>query len=358
MKIGIIGLANSGKTTVFNALTGLNIPTTIYPSSEAHGHVGVVKVPDGRVEKLSQIFQPKKTTFATVEYVDSLGITRGDMKQNRKVVDLIKDVDAVLHIVRAFTDETVMHPLTAADPLRDAGITELELIFSDLELVEKRLQSMVEVLKRGKKPDERERKVLLRCKEHLENETPLRHVNFSGEEYLTLRHLQFISIKPEVMLLNIDESDIGHGENSDLMEKFRKGFDLPVISLSGKIEMEISQLATDEAEGFLKDLDIDETAMKRLIHLCYVHLGLISFFTVKGDEVRAWTIERGTSALKAAGKVHSDIERGFIKAEAISYEDFIRSGSIASAREKGLVRLEGKTYEVRDGDIVYFRFNV
>ncbi len=358
MKIGIIGLANSGKTTVFNALTGQDTPTTPYPTTEAQPNIGVVKVPDERVERLSAIYEPKKVTFATVEYIDYLGITKGDSQQNRKVIDMIKDVDAVVHVIRAFEDEAIVHPFGEIDPLRDAETVELELVFSDLELVEKRLERMEKAEKRGKKQDGKERSVLLKCREALEEERPLREVDFNEDELLTLRHLQFISIKPEVMLLNLQEEDLGTEKVSALTEGLRKRFGLPVVALSGKIEMEIAQLSREDSEEFLKDLNIEEPAMARLISLCYDHLGLISFHTVGKDEVRAWTIRKGTTAQKAAGKIHTDIERGFIRAEVISYRDFIESGSMAHAREKGLVRLEGKTYEVRDGDIINFRFNV
>ncbi len=358
MKTGIVGLANSGKTTVFNALTGQNIPATVYPTTEAEPNVGVVKVPDERVDRLAEIYRPKKVTLATVEYTDYLGITKGDPQQNRKALEMIKDVDAVVHVIRAFEDEAVVHPAGSIDPLRDAETLELELIFSDLELVEKRLERMEEGAKKGKKPDEKERRVLLRCKEALEEEIPLRKLDFNEDELLSLRHLQFISIKPEVMLLNLHEDDMGTEEAASAAGELQERFGLPVVALSGKIEMEIAQLGREEAEEFLKDLGIEEPAMSRLISLCYEHLGLISFLTVGKDEVRAWTIKKGTTAQKAAGKIHTDIERGFIRAEVVSYRDFIQAGSMAAAREKGLVRLEGKNYVVRDGDIVNFRFNV
>jgi len=358
MKIGIVGLANSGKTTIFNALTGLNIPTTIYTTTKTEPHMGIVKVPDERVERLSEIFHPKKGIFATVQYVDYLGITKGDMEQNRKVLDMIKDVDAILHVVRAFEDESVVHPLGKVDPLRDAETLELELILSDLDLVEKRLIRMEEARKRGKKIDESEKVVLLKCKEALEDEKPLRDVSFTESELLALRHLQLISIRPEVILLNLHENDLPKERHSNLIKDFRERFNLPVIALSGKIEMEIAQLDATEAEEFLKGYGLEEPAMHRLIRLCYEHLGLISFLTVGKNEVRAWTIRKGTTAHKAAGKIHSDLERGFIRAEVISYNDFIEAGSMAEARERGLLRLEGKDYIVQDGDIINFRFNV
>lgn len=357
MKIGIIGLANSGKTTVFNALTGLNVPVAAYPTKEGDPNMGVVKVPDSRVEDLAGIYEPRKVTFATVEYVDYLGIVQGDARQNRKVVDLVKDVDAVVHVVRGFEDDAVAHPLEKVDPVRDAGIVELELVFSDLELVEKRLERIEEGRGKGRKPDESERQLLLRCREALEDEVPLRRVEFSEQELLAMRHLQFISIKPELMLLNVGDEDMGQPAE-DCIGALKAAFNLPVLAIPGRIEMEISQLAPEEAELFLRDLGIAESAMKRTIAFCYEYLGLVSFLTVGKDEVRAWTIRKGTSALKAAGKIHSDIEKGFIRAEVTAYRDFREAGSMAAAREKGLVRLEGKPYEVRDGDIINFRFNV
>ena len=361
MKVAIIGLANTGKTTIFNALTGLNVETTIYPSQAAEPHVGVVRVPDSRLERLSEIYKPKKTTYATVEYIDYIGLTKGDIEQNKKVFDLIKDADAIVQVIRAFEDEVIVHPLGEIGPRRDAQTVELEMIFGDLELIDKRLERMEQGAKRGKKPDEAEKKLLLKCKESLENEIPLRDLDFSEEEEKAMRHLQFMSIKPEVIVLNVAESDIA-SENttktiSDLEEIF-KGRQVKILSLCGKIEMEIAQLSSEEAHVFLEDLGIAEPALNRLIRVSYELLGLISFLTAGEDEVRAWTINRGMNAQKAAGKIHSDIERGFIRAELVAYDDFIVCGGMSGAREKGLLRLEGKTYEVKDGDIINFRFNV
>jgi len=361
MKIAIIGLANSGKTTIFNALTGLNLETTIYPTVTAEPHIGVVKVPDVRLDKLTEIYNPKKTTHATVEYVDYIGLTKGDMVQNRKVFDLIKDADAIVHVVRAFEDDSVTYPMESINPRRDAETIELEMIFGDLELVDKRLERMEQGLKRGKKPDETEKKILTKCKEILEKETALRDIDFSEEEQKTMRNLQFMSIKPGLVVLNVGEHDLDSEKTKAItseLEKFFKGRQVKVLSLCGKIEMEIAQLSPEEAKAFLDDLGIAEPALNKLIHVSYDLLGLISFLTVGEDEVRAWTIARGMNAQKAAGKIHSDIERGFIRAEAVSYNDFIAHGNMAGAREKGLLRLEGKTYEVKDGDIINFRFNV
>jgi len=359
LKVSIIGLPNTGKTTIFNALTGQNIETTTYPTLAGEPHMGVVKVPDPRLDKLSGIFRPKKTTSAVVEYVDYIGLTKGSTEQNRKILDLIKDVDATVHVVRAFQDEAVVHPPGDLDPTRDIEMVELELIFGDLELVEKRLERMEEGKKRGKKPNESEKRLLIKCKEHLEKEVALRNVEFSQEEQDAMKPLQFLSTKPQVVVLNIGEKDL----NTDFAKDLQTGISarypsLSVITLCGKIEMEIAQLAPDEKRPFLDELGIDQPASNKLIHTCYAMLGLVSFLTVVEDEVRAWTIKKGTNAQKAAGKVHSDIERGFIRAEVISFDDFIASGGMHHAREKGLVRLEGKTYVVKDGDIIDFRFNV
>ena len=361
MKTAIIGLANSGKTTIFNALTGLNLEVTSYPSLAAEPHTGMVKVPDARLTRLTDIFKPKKTTHATVEYIDYLGLTKGDMEQNRKVFDFIKDADAIVHVVRGFEDETIVHPLGSVNPRRDAETVSLEMIYGDLELVEKRLSRMEEGAKRGKKPDEVEQKLLFKLKAALENETALRDVDFTEEEQKTMRSLQFMSIKPQLIVLNVDEGEIDSDRTRAAtaeLEGIFTGRQVSVLSLCGKIEMEIAQLPPDEAEAFLADLGIAEPALNKLIHLSYGLLGFISFLTSGEDEVRAWTIRKGTAAQQAAGKIHSDIERGFIRAEVVAYEDFIAHGSMAAARDKGLVRLEGKTYEVKDGDIINFRFNV
>lgn len=365
MKLAVIGLSNSGKTTVFNALTGQGLETTSYPTTGGEPNYGVVKVPDPRVDRLTALYRPKKTTYATVEYVDFIGLTKGDVAQNRKVFDLIKDVDAVVHVVRAFEDPAVSHPLGGVDPLRDIETVEMELLFGDLEFVEKRLERIEEATKKGKKPSEAEKKLLLKCKAALEQETPLRNVPFDEEEQKLLRTFQFISNKPEVIVLNLGESDLNTAAARELHRRAEqyvaaRGLSgtTEVVSLSGKIEMELVQLSVEEARAFLDDLGIPEPALNKLIKVSYALLGLISFLTTGEDEVRAWTVPKGTSAQKAAGKIHSDIERGFIRAEVVGYEDFIADGSTAAARDKGRLRLEGKTYEVKDGDIINFRFNV
>lgn len=359
MKIALVGLSNSGKTTLFNALTGQNLDTTIYPTTSGTHNIGVVKVPDERLDKLSEIFKPKKTTYTTIEYIDYIGLTKGDPIQNRKVFDLIKDVDAIVNVVRAFEDDSVIHPLGTIDPLRDIETVEFELIFEDLELIDKRLDKMDQALKRGKKPDELEKKMLLKCKEFLDKGISLRNVVFNEDDQRAMRHLQFISIKPEIIVLNIEEKKLNTIYPKEIEEKIMKNYPSSrILTICGKLEMEISRLPQEDAKLFLDDLKISEPASIRLIHMCYETLGLVTFFTTVGDELKAWSIKKGTNALKAAGKIHSDIEKGFIKAEVISYDDFIAVGNMSSAKEKGLLRLEGKTYEIKDGDIINFRFNV
>ncbi len=365
MKLGILGLSNCGKTTIFNALTRQSLDATIYASMTGEPHHGVVRVPDQRVDRLAEIFKPKKVTHATVEYVDYLGLTKGDLSQNKRVFEHVKDSDAVVHVVRAFADDTVPHPLGGVDPFRDIETVEMELLFGDLEFVEKRLERMEEALKKGKKQNESEKHLLMKCRQALENETPLRAVPFDDQEQMSMRPLQFISTKPEVVVINIAEADMKSGYAENVEHEVGRYFAdrglaevTRVAALSGKIEMELAQLPPEEAQAFLGELGISEPALNRLIRMSYELLGLISFLTFGEDEVRAWTIKRGTTAHKAAGKVHSDIERGFIRAEVVNFDDFIRVGSMTAAREKGLLKLEGKAYEVKDGDMITFRFNV
>lgn len=370
MKLTITGFSNSGKTTVFNALTGLELETTTYPTSisaEVESHIGVVKVPDARVDKLASIYDPKKVTFATVEYIDYLGITSGgDITQNSKVFNLIKDSDAIVHVVRAFEDESIIHPMNSVDPVRDIMSFEDELILGDLELVEKRLAKIKQQEKRGKKQDASDKQLMVKCKKALEDEISLRDIEFSDEEKRLMLPYQFLTTMPGIIVLNINENDINSDQIKELQNRTEtyfkekgKGVVPQILSLCGKIEMEIAQLPHDEAGVFLEDLGIEEPAMNRLCRVSYDALGLISFLTVGQDEVRAWTIKKGTIAHHAGGKIHSDIERGFIRAETVSYDDFISSGeTMTSVKEKGLARLEGKTYEVKDGDIINFKFNV
>jgi len=369
MRLILTGLANSGKTTMFNALTGQSLEVPVYPTPVTEGlepHRGIVKVPDPRLERLSKVFKPRKITHATIEYLDYPGITSGDTQHNLSVFKIIKDSDAILHVVRAFEDESVPHPSGRIDPLRDVALFEDELILGDLDFVERRLKRIEELSKKGKKPDELDRRLLIKCKDALENETALRYVEFSPEERAKMLTYQFLTTMPEIIVLNIHERDIKSKRVHELMHGIIQYFSekgtgtVPqVIDICAKIEMEISRIEEEERAEFLRELGLDEPAVDVLARKSYEALGLITFFTVVSNEVRAWTIKRGTKALEAAGKIHTDMQRGFIRAEVVHYDDFVASGeSMQVAREKGLIRLEGKDYVVHDGDIISIRFNV
>jgi len=365
VKLGIIGLPNSGKTTLFNALTGQGIETTAYPEPlSGEAHVGMVSIPDERVDRLSGIYQPKKTTHADVMCADITGFARGISAEKGKstLAALVWDADAVIHVVRAFADDSVMHPGGALDPAGDVAALELELVFNDLELTETRLERIENSMKKGVGRElELEKAVLEKCRAQLEEEKPLRNLGLSEEERAAIGSLQFLSVKPELVVVNVGEDELDSDETRATVaaiEEFYQGKDALVFALSAKIEMELAGLEPEEAALFLEDLGIAEPARNRVLGAAYELLGLISFLTVGEDEVRAWSIRRGTPAVKAAGKVHSDIERGFIRAETVAYEDFIAAGSMAAARDAGKVRLEGKDYTVADGDIINFRFNI
>ena len=364
MKLALVGISNSGRTTLFNSLTGHAAATTSYAAVEAGPNVAVIKVPDRRIDELVKIFKPRKNTHARVEYMDYLGLTKGDAVQNRKVIDFIKDSDALVYVLRGFDDEHVAHPLGDIDPIRDFETLETELLLFDLDLAEKRLRTMEESSRRGWPPKEEEKAAILKCKEALEKEIPLRCLEFDETEERALRDLNFVSRLPVMVVINVSESDLKSVQSSSWREAIRKkagrftGNPVTPIVLSGKIEMEIAHLAPEDAADFLKDLGVGVSARERMIRESYDMLGLISFLTVGEDEVRAWTIRKGIAARTAAGKIHSDLEKGFIRAEVISYDDLIKAGSLSAARSKGLLRLEGKTYVVRDGDVIDFRFNV
>jgi len=357
MKIGLIGLPKSGKTTLFNLLTGSAIATARYDTGRAELHTGVARVPDPRVDRLSALFKPKKTTYASFEVVDLAGIAKGE--RGGLETKEFRDADALLHVVRAFPDEVAGPP----DPRRDIVDLETELILADLEVIERRLERLeASIRKQHKEVEAREQEILRRLKSALEAETPLRAVALSREESKAIRGFTFLSEKPILHCLNLGEKAIGDGSAVEAKYGLRDIAGRPRTRIgwvSAVIETEVAQLAGLEQQAFLADLGLKEPAIHRVLSDCYALLGLVSFFTVGEDEVRAWPIPEGTRAQDAAGAVHSDIARGFIRAEVNTYDDLVAaSGSFADLRTRGQLRLEGKDYVVRDGEICHFRFNV
>jgi hypothetical protein len=358
MKTAIIGLATVGKSALFQLMTGSAPPTS---GGRPEPRLGIARVPDPRLDRLTQMYKPKKTTPATVEYVDVPGVAKGE---GSALVDLpaLRGVDALVHVVRAFESDLAPHPDGSVDPLRDARMLDLELILADLGLVERRLERLEANIKKGNKAEDvAERALFLRLKEGLEGERPLRELEVSDDERRRLRNYAFLSEKPVLLAVNLGEEllrdSAGYLERSGLSAfAARPGF--AVCAVSAQVEAEMAQLAPEDAQAFREDLGLHEPGLDRVIRTSYALLGLISFLTAGEDECRAWTIRRGTKAQQAAGEIHSDIERGFIRAEVVAYDDLIASGSLGACRDKGTLRLEGKEYVVRDGDVINFRFNV
>lgn len=361
MHIAIIGLAHSGKTTAFNALTGTTAETMRYGSGLLEPHQAMVKVPDERLEVLTQMFRPRRTVYADVRYVDVAGI-RGEKRGSGlppALLNYLSKADALLHVVRAFDDATVPHPEGSVDIARDVATMDLELAFSDLAIIERRLNRLQAEI--GKVPPREresriaEREVLIRLKDALEADIPIRTLDLTPEELFRIRGYQFLTAKPLLLVLNIDESAIRSPPTLPLPPTARN---IEVIPFCAKIEAELAQLSDEEARSFMDDLGITEPARNRVIRRSYELLGLISFLTVGPDEVRAWPIRKNTSAVEAAGVVHTDIQRGFIRVEVVKYSDLVAAGSMAEARKAGVVRMEGKQYLIQDGDICHFLFNI
>ncbi|MBI3785868.1 MAG: redox-regulated ATPase YchF [Deltaproteobacteria bacterium] len=350
MKVGIAGFPRSGKTTIFNALAGQHADVGGF-SEPGKVHLGTIKVPDARIDRLSEIFKPKKTTHAEIVFVDfpAASAASGGSALDAETVTQMRDTDALVHVVRGFDD-----PIegTAADVVRDLTNFKSELILSDLVLIERRLERLAK--EKGK---ESEKAVLERCKQQLDAEKPLRVLALAAEEATAISGFGFLSRRPLMVVVNVGENDVRTPLAANAAE-WLKTEKLEGLVLSGKIEMEIAALAPEDRQAFLDDLGLKATARDRFIRAAYELLDQISFLTSGEDEVRAWTIKRGMTAVRAAGKIHSDIERGFIRAEVTHYEDFVKYGSDAKCREAGKLRLEGKEYVVQDGDIMHFRFNV
>jgi ribosome-binding ATPase len=352
MKIGFVGLPQAGKSSIFRLLTGQPKPAE---SFQAKASLGVAKVPDRRLDILTRMFQPKKTVPATVDLVDIIGISKGASENSVSAQFLaqIRPMDALLHVVRQFESEA----LEPALPVRQAiRAVEDELLLADLGVVEKRLERLEkDVLKLGRKEEKLELELIRRCKEALEGETPLRDLDLSAEDQKTLRGYGLFSLKPELLVLNVAESTVA---DTAAGERLREEAGGRGLVLSAELEEEIAALAEEERAGFLAEYGLEEPARDRLLRGCYELLGYISFFTVGPDECRAWPIPKGTSAQSAAGVIHSDLERGFIRAETIAYPELIAAGGLSEAKREGKLRLEGKEYEVQDGDVLNIRFNV
>lgn len=362
MQIGIIGLPNSTKTTIFNALTHSQVETTSYSTGRLETHTAVVRVPDPRIDRLAAMFRPRKTTYAQVQYNDIAGLRVGIGREGELSGPLLNSVaqnDAFLHVIRAFRDDQVLHPQGLVNPVRDRDAMDFELLFSDLVIVEHSLERLAQRLDKKKAYPERQADealwaLLLRLKQALENGRPVRELALSPEEAASIRGYQLLTGKPMLIVLNVgfDQSD----RPDDYMSNGHRNTEL--ICLRGKLEMEIAQLDPADAPLFLAEYGIQEPGLHRMIRLSYRLLGLHSFFTVGEDEVRSWTIPVGATALEAAGAIHSDLARGFIRAEVVAYDDLIGAGSLEAARRQGTVRLQGRDYVVADGDILNIRFNV
>ena len=363
MKLGIVGLPNVGKSTMFNSITKAGAECANYPFCTIEPNVGVVPVPDERLDKLSEMYKPQKTTHAIVEFVDIAGLVKGASKGEglgNKFLSHIRETDAIVEVVRCFKDGNVVHVDGSVNPIRDIETINLELIFADIETINKRLDKARKNLKADKKY-QLEIDLLEKIKNNLENGNSARVMEFNEEEQILVNDMFLLTTKPILYIANISEEQMENMENDEMVlqvKEYAKKEKAEVIPLCVKIEEELSGLDDKDKNEMLEALGLEESGLDKVIKKSYDLLGLMSFLTAGEPEVRAWTIKKGTKAPQAAGKIHSDIERGFIKAEIVSYEDLIKEGSMLSAREKGLVRSEGKEYVMQDGDIVLFKFNV
>ena len=363
MKIGIVGLPNVGKSTLFNSITKAGAECANYPFCTIEPNVGIVAVPDERLDKLTEMYKPQKTTHAIVEFVDIAGLVKGASKGEglgNKFLSHIRETDAIAHVVRCFEDSNITHVDGNIDPIRDIETINLELIFADMETLDKRLEKSKKSLKADKKY-QAEIDLIEKIKAVLEKGMPARSIEYNEEEQALVKEMFLLTSKPVLYVANVSEeqlSDCENDENVLKVKEYAQKENSEVVPLCVKIEEEISTLDDNDKKEMLEAMGLEESGLDKLIKKSYDLLGLMSFLTAGEPEVRAWTIKKGTKAPQAAGKIHTDIERGFIKAEVVSYDDLIREGSMAAVKEKGLLRLEGKDYIMQDGDIVLFKFNV
>ncbi len=364
LKAGIVGLPNVGKSTLFNAITQAGAESANYPFCTIDPNVGIVEVPDPRLDKLTELVVPKKTVPTAFEFVDIAGLVKGASKGEglgNKFLAHIREVDAIVHVVRCFQDENVTHVSGKVDPLSDIETINLELILADIESVEKKIDRSRKNMKGGDKKYAQEVEVLERVKEALYADLPARKVELSDEERLIIRDLHLITMKPVLYAANVSEGEAADTSNNPYVAEVRKFAEAEgseVVPISAKVESEIAELEGEDKAMFLEELGLSQSGLDRLIHSAYKLLGLYTYFTAGVQEVRAWTIRKGTKAPQAAGVIHTDFERGFIRAEVVGYDQLVEAGSMNGAKERGWLRLEGKDYVVQDGDVMHFRFNV